>query len=459
MRLVVVMVVLLALPFLVLASSLEPEFLLGGIQVNEPDHEVWVRALERAEMNTVAVTVYAKQGDWDSSNLWFEPEEPWVTAEIRTAKNAGLKVVLVLRVALDHAFSRNRFFWHGMIQPRTEADLEEWFLRYRRFVAQWAALAEAEGVDVLAVASELNALTNTLPVDELPALEEYWTSPEKVEREHDRLLRHTVGPAAPPADRRYPHYDSLAGYLDQEAAAHREWARQTAALDADDPLAEINARRGLLDEHWRSVVAEARRAYGGRLTYAANFDQYNEVAFWDALDLIGVNAYFPLRRWEIPGLTGEDLAGQLDAGWRRVLSGIDGFRRRRGLEDRQLLFTEIGYVARANATLRPWGGDGLAVLRSGAGERLFDWRAEPHDTAERAAAMASLHRVHEELGGEMLAGLLYWKLSTVPGHREIEPFVLVLEDGPAADPMLAELARFTDGGQEHLRRRLAWLFD
>ncbi len=459
MRLVVVMVVLLALPFFVLASSLEPEFLLGGIQVNEPDHSTWVRALERAEMNTVAVTVYAKQGDWDSSNLWFEPEEPWVVSEIRTAKAAGLKVVLVLRVALDHAYSRNRFFWHGMIQPRTEAEVEEWFRRYRRFVSQWAAISEAEGVDVLAVASELNALTNTLPIDELPALEEYWTNPEKVDREQERLLEHTVGAAAPPPERRYPHYETLAGYLELEAAAQEAWAWQTAALDADDPLAVINARRGLLEKHWRGVVAEARRAYGGRLTYAANFDQYDGVAFWDALDLIGINAYFPLRGWEIPGLGAADLAAQLDAGWRRVLSGVDGFRRRHGLEDRRVLFTEIGYVARANATLRPWAGDGLAVLRSGAGERLFDWRSEPVDAAERAAAVASLHRVHEEMGGEMLAGLLYWKLSTVPAHREIEPFVLVLEEGPGADPMLAELARFTDGGQEHLRQRLAWLFD
>ncbi len=458
MRLVIVMVVLLALPFVILVVSLEPPFLLGGIQVNEPDHGAWMRALERAEMNTVAVTVYAKQGDWDTSNLWFEDEEPWVLAEIRAAKAAGLEVVLVLRVALDHAFSRNKFFWHGMIQPRTTADLTEWFWRYRRFTAHWAAIAEDEGVDVLAVASELNALTNTLPVDEVPALEEYWANPEKVDKEHARLLEHAARAPDRLAVRGYPDYESLESFLGDEAAAYRVWALQTAALDDADPVARINERRVLLDEHWRRVVAEARRAYGGRLTYAANFDQYDSVGFWDALDLIGINAYFPLRRKEVPGLAAADLEDQLAAGWRRVLSGIDGFRRGRGLEDRQVLFTELGYVARANATLRPWAGDGLAVLRSGVGERLFDWRAEPVDTRERAAAIAALNRVHEEMGGELLAGLLYWKLSTVAAHREIEPFVLVLEEGPGADPMLAELARFTDRGQEHLRRRLARLF-
>ena len=458
MRLVVVILILLALPFFVLANSVEPDFLLGGIQVNEPDHDAWVRALERAEMNTVSVTVYAKQGDWDSANLWWEDEEPWVVSEIRTARAAGLKVVLVLRVALDHAFSRNEFFWHGMIQPRSEADLADWFWRYRRFAAHWAAIAEAEGVDVLAVASELNSLTNTIPVDELPALEEYWTNPEKVDREHGRLLEHAAGAAGDAAAGRHPGYESLASYLGSEAAAHRAWARQTAALDEDDPLARINQRRRRLEEHWRGVIAAVRRSYGGRLTYAANFDQYEAVAFWDALDLIGINAYFPLRRWEVPQLAVADLAGQLEAGWRRVLSGIEGFRRARRLADQQVLFTEIGYVARANATLRPWAGEGLAVLRSGAGERLFDWRTEPVDTGERAAAIAALHRVHEEMGGELLAGLLYWKLSTIPSHREVEPFVVLLEQGEDADPALAELARFTDHGQEHLRRSLARLF-
>jgi hypothetical protein len=378
-----------------------------------------------------------------------------VVAEIRTAKAAGMKVVLVLRVALDHAFSRNKFLWHGMIQPRSEVDLEEWFARYRRFTSRWAAIAETEGVDVLAVASELNALTSTVPVTELPGLEEYWSNPEKVDREQRRLLEHADAAPTRLAVRGYSDYESLEGYLADYASAHGEWARQTAALDAVDPLARINDRRRILDEHWRRVVAEARRLFGGRLTYAANFDQFEEVAFWDSLDLIGINAYFPLRRWELPGLAGADLEAQLAAGWRRVLSGVDGLRSRLGLADRPVLLTEIGYVARANATVQPWAGENLAVLRSGGGERLFDWRSEPADVRERAAAITALHKVHEEMGGEMLAGLLYWKLSTVPAHRDIEPFVVVLEEGAGADPMLTELARFTERSADHLRRRFA----
>ena len=63
--------------------------MLGGIQVNEPDYGKWTQALQNAGMNTVSVTVYAKQGDWDSDNLWYEEAEPAVLSEIRAAKQAG----------------------------------------------------------------------------------------------------------------------------------------------------------------------------------------------------------------------------------------------------------------------------------------------------------------------------------------------------------------------------------
>jgi hypothetical protein len=442
LRTLAVLLLLIALPLVALVRPPEPELMVGGIQVNEPDHAAWLAALERAGLNTVAVTVYAKQGDWDSANLWWEEEEPWVVAEIRAAEERGLRTVLILRVALDHAFERNKFFWHGMIQPATEAEIDEWFTRYRRFAGRWAAIAEAEGVDVLAVASELNALTNTVPLAELPALEEYWSNEEKVTREHGRLLAHLAAAPERLVVRGHPDYDALAPYLDDRAVAHRDWARRVAWLDDEEPLTRINERRAALDAHWRRVVAAARAAYSGPLTYAANFDQYTSVGFWEALDLVGINAYFPLRRRELPGLAGADLESQLAAGWRRVLSGVDGFRRARGLDDRRVLFTEIGYVARANATLRPWAADGVSVERSGAGERLVSWADEPPDRAERTAAVSALRRVHREMGGELLAGLLYWKLSTDPGHRDIEPFVLVLEQGAGADPLLTELARF-----------------
>ena len=45
---------------------------------------------------------------------------------------------------------------------------------------------------------------------------------------------------------------------------------------------------------WRRVIASIREVYDGPLTYAANFDVYADVPFWDALDLVGIDAYFEL---------------------------------------------------------------------------------------------------------------------------------------------------------------------
>ncbi len=100
-----------------MATATELPFLVGGTQVHETDHGRWIGALLEAGLNTVAVTVYARQGEWNSNALTFETEDPAVLDEIRAAKSRGLSVVLVLRVALDHAHARNKFIWHGMIMP------------------------------------------------------------------------------------------------------------------------------------------------------------------------------------------------------------------------------------------------------------------------------------------------------------------------------------------------------
>ena len=449
----------LALAALLSLSCAAPDFYLGGIQVNESDHAVWIDSLDRAGMNTVAVTVYAHQGDWDSANLWWSDEEPWVVHEVRAAKARGLKVVLVLRVALDHAFERNKFFWHGMIMPRTPDDLEEWFRRYAEFAAKWAAIAAREGIDVLAIGSEMNTLTNTIPVDEVPNLEEYWSNPEKVERESEKILRHADEIESRHLEvRGYSAYTDLRQFLGEEGAAQAAWARRVAFLEEDDPVAAMNLRRTRLDDHWRAIVQRARSLYPGPITYAANFDQYELVGFWDALDLIAINAYFPLGHRLLPRGSEADLLARLEARWRAILGSIDRFRIDRGVPDHPVLFTELGYVARENSTLAPWDSDGFTVVPSPEGPRLMVWKDQPEDPVERALAVRALYEANldlsADLGAQLLCGILYWKLSTYAGHRKEEPFVLILETGDGADPLLGELQRFgRDLSQDLWQRR------
>lgn len=403
------------------------EFMLGGIQVNEADHGHWFEELERAGMNTVATTVYAKQGDWDTDHLWWEDEEEAVVLEIRGAKAHGLKVVLIPRVALDHAFPRNRFLWHGLIMPRTDAMIDSWFERYREFLVKWAEIAQREEVDVFAVGSEMNALASTVALEDLPALQQYYLDTAKQDEKREA----------------YRALGSPETSIEEETSALQAWAGQVAFELGDDALTLLNNRRARLQDSWLATIAAVRRVYGGRLTYAANFDQYREVEFWSALDLIGINAYFPLRTLGDPVPDERALSDVLERGWSEILSEIDTFRTVAGVPTSPVLFTEIGYARRADVTLAPWAGSGMTMIENDDGDRrLVVWDRQPTDLRERALALGALRSANRDRGGGLLCGLLYWKLSTEPAHLEIEPFVHIL--GAEDDPLGAELRRFRD---------------
>ncbi|MEO1086604.1 MAG: hypothetical protein AAFY88_20410, partial [Acidobacteriota bacterium] len=207
------------------ATAWKP-FLLGGIQTHELDHERWVAALHQAGMNAVQVTAYAHQGPWSSSKLWYHEEEEAVLREIRTARQNGLQVVLVLRVALSHNDPENRFLWHGLVYPASEQATAEWFRTYTDFVVKWAEIAEAEGVEVLGVASEMNSLAATLPVDEIPGLPDYYLDDEAQDRlrnlvkRSEHLFTEDVRRNLGAGD-----FDVLDDFLVERNRAEREWAR------------------------------------------------------------------------------------------------------------------------------------------------------------------------------------------------------------------------------------------
>jgi len=92
------------------------------------------------------------------------------------------------------------------------------------------------------------------------------------------------------------------------------------------------------EQKWRNIIKEIRKVYSGQLTYAANFHkEYEEIKFWDALDYIGVQAYFALTNKENPSLK------ELRKGW------IPHHRRLKQFHEKwqkPIVFTEIGYLYR-----------------------------------------------------------------------------------------------------------------
>jgi ankyrin repeat protein len=423
----------------------ERPFLLGGIQLNEEDHQRWSAALIQSGMNAVEVTVYAHQGPWNGAELWYSEDEPAVLAEIRAARRNGLQVVLILRVALDHNDPANRFLWHGLIFPESEAELAAWFRSYGDFAGKWARIAAAEGVEVLGIASEMSSLEATLPVDEIPELAAWYLDGAKQAELRALVGRHLdLFDDAERVAMGAGDFESLDDFLVERNRAERRWARAFTFLGAsDDPgddgrIAAVNRRRQRLQAHWAQLIAEIRAVYPGLLTLASNFDSYHQVGFWHLLDFVGINAYFPLR---------ESLDSPLDEAaltqsWRRVFAEIDAFEKRRGL-DRQVIFTELGYTRRSGVTFAPWSGSGFVPIFEPDEDRedsILLWSARPEAPEERALAVRSLYRAWSE-DRRPLAGILYWKLSSRLELARYEPFMLYL--GPeAGDPLYDAMTLF-----------------
>jgi hypothetical protein len=97
---------------------------------------------------------------------------------------------------------------------------------------------------------------------------------------------------------------------------------------------------------WRAVIAAARRVFPGPLTYAADWPQYRAIAFWDRLDWVGVDAYFPLAPGPRPSLA------DLLAAWQPWLQQIGSWYAGAG-GGKPVLLTEIGYRSETGATADP----------------------------------------------------------------------------------------------------------
>ncbi|HEY6323711.1 MAG TPA: hypothetical protein VJA16_19385 [Thermoanaerobaculia bacterium] len=90
-------------------------------------------------------------------------------------------------------------------------------------------------------------------------------------------------------------------------------------------------------EDWRRLIAAVRQVFPGPLTYAGNWSGDLERApFWEQLDLVGVDAYFPLSPDPAAGRT------ELARGAAAVVAHLAAASR---AHHRPLLLTEVGFAA------------------------------------------------------------------------------------------------------------------
>lgn len=145
------------------------------------------------------------------------------------------------------------------------------------------------------------------------------------------------------------------------------------------------------------ILRDVRGVYPGLLTYAANWDDVEQTVVLGELDVIGINAFFPLAERENATLE------ELLVGAQRVAARVHAL----GHDwDKPVMFTEFGYTTRPDPALRPWEWpdhmksvrvDELAqadayrallaaLLEEPAFAGLFAWRlyADPNDMSQEA---------------------------------------------------------------------------
>lgn len=98
-------------------------------------------------------------------------------------------------------------------------------------------------------------------------------------------------------------------------------------------------------EYWRQLIVRIKEVYKGKLTYAANWDEYKHVPFWRQLDYIGINAYFPLSDKDHPTIQ------QLKDDWQPWTKEISKVANESSIP---VLFTEYGYRSTLKNTNKPW---------------------------------------------------------------------------------------------------------
>jgi len=126
------------------------------------------------------------------------------------------------------------------------------------------------------------------------------------------------------------------------------WARIAEAGQAEMFSAGVELRSWVTSGRAGSfveVIHAIRREYHGRVTYSANWDDVDRTVILGELDVIGINAFYPLADHD--GATMPELLAGGEAVRGKVHALSEAWRR-------PVLFTEIGYTTRPDPAVKPW---------------------------------------------------------------------------------------------------------
>ena len=170
---------------------------------------------------------------------------------------------------------------------------------------------------------------------------------------------------------------------------------------------------------WREIIGTVRRIYHGPLTFSAHWgEEFETAGFWDALDYIGLNNYYPLA-----GSSGGDTSTTaLLKSAEDVVRRVQEVQRR---AKRPVIFTEAGFPSRHGGVREPWN-ETLPLTV---------------DTAEQARGYEAVFRAF--YSQPWFYGMYWWKwYSTGVGGGADDP-----TETPMNKPAAAVMARWYLGPQ------------
>ena len=148
---------------------------------------------------------------------------------------------------------------------------------------------------------------------------------------------------------------------------------------------------------FKAIIADVRKAYPGLLTYSANWDDVDQTAILQDIDLIGINAFYPLADEE-----GAPLATLMQGG-ARVAEKLSTLAR---TEKKPILLTEIGYKTVESPAVKPW---------------VWPEDMKRVVLSERDQAEATFALVQPLLDQPWFAGFFVWRIYADPDDVSQEP--------------------------------------
>jgi hypothetical protein len=153
--------------------------------------------------------------------------------------------------------------------------------------------------------------------------------------------RGDIGPAFPAEvawQSWFASYDEAIVHYDRFAQV-----QQVEQLCVGTELPGVSGR----EESWRGLVRKVRNQYTGSVVYASNWGEEQNVRWWDAVDFIGVDAYYALSDAVTPTVV------ELKQAWveQEYVGLLQSLATKYG---KRVLFTEIGYPNVDRAAWEPW---------------------------------------------------------------------------------------------------------